>query len=147
MWVEAFWFSTFIENVQYSREHQHLKQKICPVHVCKGVIIYLWTAKSDFITYSFFSSFTSLFILAHSLFQFHLTMLLVYRPPHSLRLCSRSCCQCVTDRCCILSASLCNCILQVIELSWSPRRALIFTGAPRSSLPPLPFTSSLAPSI
>lgn len=45
------------------------------------------------------------------------------------------CCQCVTDRCCTLSASPYNCILLVIELSWSPRVLLIFTSplANRSS--------------
>lgn len=75
-----------------------------------------------------------------------LTLFLVCRPPLPLCLCSLPRCQCVTDRCCILSASLCNCILLVIELSWSPRGPLIFTGASRSLLPPLPSTSSLAPS-
>lgn len=75
-----------------------------------------------------------------------LTPFLVCRPPLPLRQRSLSPrCQCVTDRCCILSASLCNSILLVIELSWSPRGPLIFTGASRSSLPPLPSTSSLAP--
>jgi len=65
-------------------------------------------------------------------FQFHLFLSLRFSaaaPPPP-------CCQRVTDRCRILSASLCNCILLVIELSWSPGGATGFSQAASEDLTP-----------
>lgn len=78
---------------------------------------------------------------------FFLTLFLVCHPPLPRSWHFLPCCQCVTDRCSILSASPCNCILLVIELSWSPRGILIFHRRFQELTPPSSSTSSLAPSI
>lgn len=128
----------------------HIKKEVFKISVVETVNSQFYNLPSNnwiCFSHSRLPSSTPLFVLVRSFYQFCFFLLALFPicgpPPSPLALFPAAAVWQIDAV--SLSASLCNCILLVIELSCSPRGPLIFTDTSRSQLPPLPSTSSLAP--